>query len=87
MNSNNEIKELQKEIMKLGSELCERLDGKIDAPNLKFIAQYFDVNEYGEALELLNYYIKQDNSLFDCSDKILISEINERMNKVAELWE
>ena len=86
MNSENEIKKLQVEIMKLGSKLCGQLDGKIDAQNLKYIAQYFDVNEYGEAVELLNHYIAEDNSLFDCSDEFLLSEINTKMNKVAKLW-
>lgn len=80
------INSLQAEIIVLGEKLCNSLRGRMDEQHLEFIAQYFKVNEYGEALNLLEFIINTNEELLTCDDKDLYYGIRVRSEEISQLY-
>jgi len=86
MTEKSKLFSLEEEVMNIGAKLCTKLNGKIDNQNLEFIAEYFSVNEYGLALDLLNSYMEKDSELLDCSSKKLFDQISLKISEIEKIY-
>lgn len=81
------INMIQQEIMDLGGQLSQLLRGQVPLDVHYEIEQYFEHNEYGEAMELLQFTIHENQVELTREASRLSDLVLEKMREVAQLYE
>lgn len=77
---------LQERIMVLGNELVTCLKGSLSDQNAGFLASYFEANEYGEALDLLDFIIDQEGLGVPPEGERILLEIRNAKSEIGRLF-
>jgi|GEM_PF-1800170 len=80
------INRAQQEIIALGLALCDQLSGSLKSTDIADVREYFEHNEYGEAMHLLAHIEGEDEITFSAKATELRYKIVDRMNLVRDLY-
>ena len=79
------INALQERIMVLGSGLVLSLKSRLSDQNAGLLTSYFEANEYGEALDLLECIIDQEGLTMPSEDERILLELRNATSEIREL--
>lgn len=85
-NYERKTKTVQQEIMDVGGTLSHMLKGQISDEVQNDIKQYFQHNEYGEAMGLLQFVVSEDQTLLTDETTELVDLILTKMREVESLY-
>ena len=86
-NLRQEIYNLQEEIMQLGLQFAESAKDSVGIEHYKNIRAYFEANEYGEALHLINWIQENRSPSFGRKSEVKIQQIRDLADQIKRLYE
>ena len=80
------VLQLEGRIQEIGRSIIPQIKGKIEDLHVATIRQYFEVNEYGEAAELLDWFVEDDPTLLEGEFEAIYRSLKSTMVEIRKAY-